>query len=77
MALTETWLSNEEVNNRHVVNSWLYVISRSPKFWCGVLINDRVKRVTRLVTINNAVKFESIEMIITIVSISTRQFVIY
>ena len=35
----------------------------------GVLINDRVKLVTRLEPINNAVSFESMEMIITIVSI--------
>ena len=38
----------------------------------GVLINDRVKLVTRLEPINKAVSFESMEMIITIVSISIR-----
>ena len=38
----------------------------------GVLINDRVKLVTRLEPINNAVSFESMEMIITIISISIR-----
>ena len=43
----------------------------------GVLINDRVKLVTRLEPINNAVSFESMEMIITIVSISIRLVVIY
>ena len=41
----------------------------------GVLINDRVNLVTRLEPINNAVSFESMEMIITIVSI--RLVVIY
>ena len=43
----------------------------------GVLINARVKLVTRLEPINNAVSFESMEMIITIVSISIRLVVIY
>ena len=43
----------------------------------GVLINDRVKLVTRLEPINNTVSFESMEMIITIVSISIRLVVIY
>ena len=42
----------------------------------GVLINDRVKLVTRLETVNSAVSFESMEMIITIVSISIRLVVI-
>ena len=41
----------------------------------GVLINDRVKLVTRLEPINKAVSFESMEMIITILSI--RLVVIY
>ena len=46
----------------------------------GVLINDRVFYAyspTRLEPINNAVSFESMEMIITIVSISIRLVVIY
>ena len=43
----------------------------------GILINDRVKLITRLEPINNAVSFESMEMIITIVSISIRLVVIY
>ena len=43
----------------------------------GVLINDRVKLVTRLETVNSAVSFESMEMVITIVSISIRLVVIY
>ena len=35
MALKETCLSNEEVNNRRVVIecSWLYATSRSSEFW--------------------------------------------
>ena len=43
----------------------------------GVRINDRVKLVTRLEPINNAVSFESMDMIITIVSISIRLVIIY
>ena len=65
-ALTETWLSNKEVNNRRVVM----------ECYVGVLINDRVKLVTRLEPINNAVSFESMEIIITIVSLSIRLIVI-
>ena len=66
-----------------VLDSWLYAISRSLENsgrtggGVGVLINDRVKLVTRLEPINNAVSFESIEMIITIVSISIQLVVIY
>ena len=43
----------------------------------GVIIKDRVILVTRLEPINNAVSFESMEMIIPIVSISIRLVVIY
>ena len=43
----------------------------------GVLITDRVKLVTRLEPINNTASFESIEIIITIVSMSIRLVVIY
>ena len=43
----------------------------------GILINDRVKLVTRLEPIDNAVSFESMEMIMTIVSISIRLVVNY
>ena len=43
----------------------------------GVLINDRVKLVTQLEVVNSAVSFESMEMIITIVSMSIRLVVIY
>ena len=39
--------------------------------------HDRVKLVTRLETVKSAVSFESMEMIITIVSISIRLVVIY
>ena len=86
VALTETWLSNEEVNNRRVVmerSTHGFTLHHVPRNsgrtggGVGVLINDRVKLVTRLEPINNAVSFESMEMIITIVSISIRLVVIY
>ena len=86
VALTETWLSNEEVNNRRVVmecSTHGFTLHHVPRNsgrtggGVGVLINDRVKPVTRLEPINNAVSFESMEMIITIVSISIRLVVIY
>ena len=86
VALTETWLSNEEVNSRHVVMECsthgytLHHVSRNSGHTgggVGVIIKDRVIRVTRLEPINNAVSFESMEMIITIVCISIRLVVIY
>ena len=86
VALTETWLSNEEVNNRRVVmecSTHGFTLHHVPRNsgrtggGVGVLINDRVKLVTRLEPINKAVSFESMEMIITIVSISIRLVVIY
>ena len=79
VALTETWLSNEEVNNRRVVMECsthgytLHHVPRNSGRTGGgvcVLINDRVKLVTRLEPINNAVSIESMGMIITIISIS-------
>ena len=86
VALTETWLSNKEVNNRRVVMECsthgftLHHVPRNSGCTGGgvcVLINDRVKLVTRLEPINKAVSLESMEMIITIVSISIRLVVIY
>ena len=72
VALTETWLSNEEVNNRRVVmecSTHGFTLHHVPRNsgrtggGVGVLINDRVKLVTRLEPINKAVSFESMEMI--------------
>ena len=86
VALTETWLSNEENNNTHVITECSnhgYTLHHVPRNsgstggGVGVLINDRVKLVTRLETVNSAMSFESMEMIITIVSISIRLVVIY
>ena len=86
VALTEIRSSNEEVNNRRVVMEYsthgvtLHHVPRNSGRTgggVGVLINDRVKLVTRLEPINKAVSFESMEMIITIVSISTRLVFIY
>ena len=86
VALTETWLSNEENNNRHVItvcSNHGYTVHHVPMNsgsnggGVGVLIDDRVKLVTRLETVNSAVSFESMEMIIIIVSISIRLVVIY
>ena len=86
VALTETRLSNEDNNNTHVITecsnhgNTLHHVPRnygSTGGDVGVLINDIVKLVTRLETVNSAVSFESMEMIITIVSISIRLVVIY
>ena len=86
VTLTETWLSNEENNNRDVIMECLnhgytrhHVTRNSGSTGGGVsvLINNKVKLVTRLETVNSALSFESMEMIIKIVSISIRQVVIY
>ena len=87
VALTETWLSTEDNNNRHVITECSnhgYTLHHVPRTsgstgggGVGVLINDRVKLVTRLETVNSAVSFESMEMIVTIVSIFIRLVVIY
>ena len=86
VALTETLLSNEEVNNRRVVmecSTHGYTLHHVPRNsgstggGVGVLINDREKLVTCLEPINNAVLFESMDMIVAIVSISIRLVVIY
>ena len=66
VALTETWLSNEEVNNRRVVmecSTHAYTLHHVPRNsgrtggGVYVLIHDRVNLVTRLEPINNAVSF--------------------
>ena len=66
VALTETWLSNEDNNNTHVITECSnhgytlhHVPSNSGSTGCGVgvLINDRIKLVTRLETVNSAVSF--------------------
>ena len=85
VALNETWLSNEENNNTHVITECSnhgYTLHHVPRNSVSTgggvgVINDRVKLVTRLETVNSAVSFESMEMIITIVSISIRLVVIY
>ena len=64
--------SNHGYTVRHVPGN-----SGSTGGGVGVLINYIVKFVTRLETVNSAVSFESMEMIITIVSISIRLVVIY
>ena len=43
----------------------------------GILINDRVKLVTHLETVNSVLLFESMEMIMRIVSISITLVVMY
>ena len=77
VALTETWLSNEEINNRRLVMECsTHTVHHVPQNsgrtggGMGVLINDIVKLFIRLEPINKAVSFESMEMITTIVSIS-------
>ena len=76
VALTETWLSNEETNNTHVITEcWnhgytLHHVPRNSSSTGGGVD-------TRLETVNSAVSFESMEMIITIVSIYIYKAICY
>ncbi len=86
VALTETWLSNDDTKSRRVVMNcaeYGYTLHHIPRSsgrrggGVGVLINNSIKLTSHLEPVNVAESFESMEMIITIVSISVRLVVIY
>ena len=87
VALTETWLSNQEPRNKSVIDQCeakgyiLHHVLRSSSQkggGVGILLNNRIKLVTRLVHVNTSISsFESIEAVITICSISIRLAIIY
>ena len=87
MALTETWLSNQEPRNKSVIDQCEakgYILHHVPRSsgrkggGVGILLNNRIKLVTRLVHVNTSISsFESIEAVITICSISIRLAIIY
>ena len=87
VALTETWLSNQEPRNKSVVDrceARAYILHHVPRSsgrkggGVSILLNNRIKLVTRLVHVNtNISSFESIEAVITICSISIRLAIIY
>ena len=87
VALTETWLSNQEPRNKSVIDQCEakgYILHHIPissgrkRGGVGILLNNRIKLVTRLVHVNTSISsFESIEAVITICSISIRLAIIY
>ena len=82
VALTETWLSNQEPRNKFVIDqceSKGYILHHIPRSsgrkggGVGILLSNRIKLVTRLAHVNsNISSFESIEAVITVCSISIR-----
>ena len=86
VALTETWLPNDETKCRRVVMDCAangYTLHHVPRSsgrrggGVGVLNNNSIKITSCLQPVNVAQSFESMEIIITIVSISIRLIVIY
>ena len=86
VALTETWLPNDETKCRRVVMDCAangYTLHHVPRSsgrrggGVGVLTNNSIKMTSCLQPVNVAQLFESMEIIITIVSISIRLIVIY
>ena len=81
VAFTETWLSNDETKCRRVVMDCAengYTLNHVPRSngrrggGVGVLTNNSIKMTSGLQPVNVAQSFESMEITITIVSISTR-----
>ena len=87
VGITETWLSNDDKNNMPVVNTCLdsgYTLHYCPRYTgrrgggVGVIINNRIKHQSRTVHAKLEItSFESIELVITIGSITIRLSVIY
>ena len=69
VGITETWLSNNDKNNMLVINTCLD---------SGVLINNRIKHQSRTLHDRPEItSFESIELVITLGSMTIRLSVIY
>ena len=87
VALTETWLSNQEPRNKFVIDQCDakgYILHHIPRSsgrkggGVGILLSNHIKLVTRLVHVNsNISSFESNEAVITVCSISIRLAIIY
>ena len=85
VALTETWLSNQEQRNKSVINQCeakSYIIYHVPRSsgqksgGVGILLSNRIKLVKILVHVNTSISsFESIEVVITVVAMSSSQCV--
>ena len=86
VALTETWLSNEDSKNKHVIDQFIahgYTLHHSPRTsgrrggGVGILVNNAIKVTFRRIHVRPQItSFELIEAILTICSISLRLIVI-
>ena len=87
VGITETWLSNDDKNNMSVVNTCLnngYTLLHRPRNTgrrgggVGVLINNQINVNSRMIGVNPEItSFESMEVVITVGSITIRLSVIY
>ena len=87
VGITETWLSNNDKNNMLVMNTCLdsgYTLHHRPRNTgrkgggVGVLINNRIKHQSRILHDKPEItSFESIELVITLGSVTIRLSVIY
>ena len=87
MALTETWLSNEDSKNKRVIDQCVahgYTLHHSPRTsgrrggGVGILVNNAIKVTFRRIHVNPQItSFELMEAVLTICSISLRLIVIY
>ena len=85
--ITETWLSNDDKNKMSVVNTYLnkgYTLHHHPRNTgrrggrVGVLINNQINIKSWIIGVNPEITpFESIEVVITVGSITIRLSVIY
>ena len=87
VALTETWLSNEDSKNKHVIDQCVapgYTLNHSPRAsggrgsGVGILVNNAIKLTFRRIHVSpQLTSFELMEAVFTICSISLRFIVIY
>ena len=87
VGITETWLSNDDKYNMSVVNTCLnngYTLHHRPRNTgrrgggVGVLINNQINVKSRMIGVNPEItSFESMEIVITVGSITIRLSVIY
>ena len=87
VALTETWLSNEDSKNKHVIDQCVahgYTLHHSPRTsgrrggGVGILVNNAVMVTFRRIHVSPQItSFELMEAVLTICSISLRLIVIY
>ena len=87
VGITETWLSNDDKNNMSMVNTCLnngYTLHHRPRNTgrrgggVGVLINNQINVKWRMIGVNPEItSFESMEVVITVGSITIRLSVIY